>query len=1028
MKTHLIAAILFLNCGLLNAQNPNWRFVGPYSTDQSLPSSDPDYNPFRAGMVTDIAVDPGDPNQQHIIASGHHGGIWETYNYVGGSTPSADWNLLPDFDKDLPYGMERNGVSAIAFRNQYELYAANFIFINSKIGYSNAVFKYDYSALPDPTWTQCGTLPSTNQPYVINRIVFFTDAVAEHIFLCTSKGLIESTDAGANWSTVSGVAGNIHSIVFIEKATANTYYWYVSGGTTSGSTLLMESDNGGAFSDMMSYSSMATYANQIGNYFESFGGICLGDQTATNGDRDIYISTAVRSSSTTLSCCSNSTPCGCCSNSWVCNDRLLHRLTKNISTGSTAVAYLTNTGQEYYNTPDRLVIGYDASTNHVITGGVYTHAIDLSSNTENTSLFYSSIHDDYHALYINTSINPNQILLGTDGGFASINWDINNSEYNSTRLNNGLNIALINGFSGATEDNIYVYGQQDHTYSGLYNENTGKVITIRTNIGENDGGLIDKFNGNNLIIGDYSSYNPPNYMVSTTGASGFSSTSSIGFYAPSNSPSYYFEPGNALSPQPTGWFGVHPFFQHPFREDRIFATGNGHWSGSQTSAYQFDPISHKFVGKVRLQESTQHFTGSPTFSSCYTCTPDLSTDIGKVHNISEHGQPCGISFSQMDNNIMYLVTSIQPDPCCVRIASQVVKYIGNNVDDIWYGHNEVMDNTGTNPQWQLITPDWLYGSNTNNLVTLLEDDIYSILFTNVETSNWDKNKIYVTCSANLPCNTFCYKVLVYDGNTGLWDDYSGTTIPSDAHVTSMVMDHASNDGIYISTEYGVYYREAGMSDWVLYNAGAPVLISRQMEINYRENTVRTGTYGRGIWKSDLVCPSNTNLTIPAGTASGYYEADDIITNNNSVTTASTGSTAFRATNSVTLQPNFTATAASDNYFVAFIHGCIGGSSSTSSYNYHRPIFNLYESQLNRKDKGFSIYPNPNLGSFTIRMNKDDNSEKSVAVLDLIGNIVWQQQNNLGIETVINISEQPKGIYFVKIKQGDKVSTQKIVLM
>jgi hypothetical protein len=75
---------------------------------------------------------------------------------------------------------------------------------------------------------------------------------------------------------------------------------------------------------------------------------------------------------------------------------------------------------------------------------------------------------------------------------------------------------------------------------------------------------------------------------------------------------------------------------------------------------------------------------------------------------------------------------------------------------------------------------------------------------------------------------------------------------------------------------------------------------------------------------------------------------------------------------------------------------------------------------------FSVYPNPSSGIFQLKTN--NYSRKSLFVYDMLGNVIWQEQSNSKIETTIDISNYPKGIYFVKISQGDKITTQKIVLM
>ncbi|MBI4931405.1 MAG: T9SS type A sorting domain-containing protein [Bacteroidetes bacterium] len=1037
MKKQYYLLLLFLfvlNIFYAQNINPIWKFVGP-KAENEIPS-----NRFRSGQIDDITVEPGNPN--HIIASSFFAGIWETNNY-NPNIPSADWHILPGFDNYLPDGMGANGVSAVAFRNTNELYAANFFEAGGNNFYSNAVLKYDFNTTQ---WFTTGILPFYNsKDVVINKIVFFPNNL-NTIFLCTSSGLVESTNAGVSWFQApasSPITGNIHDILFIQKSNGTDYFWYVAGctvatkdliGGSMGNALLMEStDDGANF-----YNVSLPYMNQMSSQFNSYAGICLGDQTLSGGDRDIYISTAVNLSDPSVPDPAQNSSWPCYPNCppadpWEYAQRQFHKLTKNITSGLITNPYQTiipNTDNDYYyNSPARLVIGYDATTKHVLTGGVDLHDFNL---TTNNPIFIGSIHDDYHGIYINTSISPNQIFFACDGGFASLSFL--SPLYSVKRLNNGLDISLLNGFSGASElhpithGNIYVYGQQDEPISDLYDDYTGKVI--QHGAGENDGALIDKFN-NNLIITDASGFNA-GYYLTTGGSAGFTSSSYKYMYNPASTPNRYLQPGTPmLQDKNLQGFGRHPFFQDPFRPGRIYNTlkGNG--------ISQYDPISKSFVLKVNLSEYVSFFTNS---APNYTSSNFGTVNTNDIHFIGWQAQPLGMSFSQIDKNIMYIVSSNNSGDA-PKFASQVIKYIGSNLDEgCWgdgYGNGYYLSNntdlsTG-NPQWQLITPAW------SNLVPGIQPaDIYHIGLTNVETSNWDKNKIYVSCALDIPNSSMITpvynKVIKYDGTS--WSDYSGTNIPSDENVTAMIMDHASNDGIYISTEKGVYYREPGMSDWVSYNMGVPNKVlpfirSTQMEINYRENTVRAGTYGRGIWKSDLVCPSTSNLVIPSGTVSGYKEADDISTTNgnvNTTPTASTGSTVFRGTNSVTLEPGFTADATTGtNYFTAFIHGCSGG--STSSYNYFRTNSDssqtsaIKNTDINIQDKKLIVYPNPTAAKFSFRILGDEPNQ--VLIYNSFGQIILNQLIE-SEQKEIDFTHQPEGIYFIKVLSADNTYTTKII--
>ena len=79
-----------------------------------------------------------------------------------------------------------------------------------------------------------------------------------------------------------------------------------------------------------------------------------------------------------------------------------------------------------------------------------------------------------------------------------------------------------------------------------------------------------------------------------------------------------------------------------------------------------------------------------------------------------------------------------------------------------------------------------------------------------------------------------------------------------------------------------------------------------------------------------------------------------------------------------------------------------------------------------EDDFFVLYPNPNQGSFTLKISRANDSEKSITVFDMVGNNIFQSQKNFIAETTIDISQHPRGIYFVKVTEGEKISIKKIV--
>jgi len=114
-----------------------------------------------------------------------------------------------------------------------------------------------------------------------------------------------------------------------------------------------------------------------------------------------------------------------------------------------------------------------------------------------------------------------------------------------------------------------------------------------------------------------------------------------------------------------------------------------------------------------------------------------------------------------------------------------------------------------------------------------------------------------------------------------WEDISGT-LPNVAY-TSIAYYLNSHEGLYVSCDLGVFYKDQFMSDWIMFSDGLPPDASvREVEIYYDPadpagDMIRAGTYGRGLWESDMYhYPPNADFTtnettIPAGCALDFTD-------------------------------------------------------------------------------------------------------------------------------------------------------------
>ncbi len=66
---------------------------------------------------------------------------------------------------------------------------------------------------------------------------------------------------------------------------------------------------------------------------------------------------------------------------------------------------------------------------------------------------------------------------------------------------------------------------------------------------------------------------------------------------------------------------------------------------------------------------------------------------------------------------------------------------------------------------------------------------------------------------------------------------------------AVAWDDNGENGLYVGMDYGIYYIDDTYTDWQPYNTNMPNVIVNELEINYADDMVYAGTYGRGTWAS-----------------------------------------------------------------------------------------------------------------------------------------------------------------------------------
>ncbi len=303
----------------------------------------------------------------------------------------------------------------------------------------------------------------------------------------------------------------------------------------------------------------------------------------------------------------------------------------------------------------------------------------------------------------------------------------------------------------------------------------------------------------------------------------------------------------------------------------------------------------------------------------------------------------------------------------------------------------------TNRFFKTVTGGYDNGCNANCWTELFPPNPLPI--TGIAISQEDYNKVWVCYSGYDNLN----KVKAYDGST--WSDYSDglPNLPAN----NIVYEKGSNDALYLATDIGVYYRNASMSQWEPFIDQLPNVLVSDIEINYIDNTITAGTYGRGIWKSKLNCPLNYNLTVAGNDP--FYEAEhDLYA---SIAVTPNYKTKFRAGDAIYLNPGFEVSASNSQEFKAYIHAC---NHSGNSFRLSTPGNNLEDKILPEVSNSnfVSLYPNPSDGNIQLTIIDEITTNYHLILFDISGRSIKEFSNYGKRNVSVNVASISKGIYFL----------------
>lgn len=109
-------------------------------------------------------------------------------------------------------------------------------------------------------------------------------------------------------------------------------------------------------------------------------------------------------------------------------------------------------------------------------------------------------------------------------------------------------------------------------------------------------------------------------------------------------------------------------------------------------------------------------------------------------------------------------------------------------------------------------------------------------------------------------------------------------------INDMVYQEGSKGGLYVATDVGVYYKDEDMLDWQPFFTDMPNVQVNDLDINYCAGKIRAGTWGRGLWESDLAVKASEEKVISASQTWNFHHnlAQNVrVTNGATLTISST---------------------------------------------------------------------------------------------------------------------------------------------
>lgn len=97
-----------------------------------------------------------------------------------------------------------------------------------------------------------------------------------------------------------------------------------------------------------------------------------------------------------------------------------------------------------------------------------------------------------------------------------------------------------------------------------------------------------------------------------------------------------------------------------------------------------------------------------------------------------------------------------------------------------------------------------------------------------------------------------------------------------------------------------------------------------------------------------------------------------------------------------------------------------------SHLHSRELSTVSIQSIQNQSIDFDIYPNPSTGTLNIEL-QETTTDITIEVMNALGQVVLSQQIHFATQLHIDVPNQSQGVYYVKIKAGNKIGSKKIIL-